>query len=83
MPVTLPDDLLQSAKLTEAELKTELALALFQQERLTLGQAALLAGLPQLDFQRLLASRQIPLHYDIEAMEEDLQRANPRRLPGA
>jgi predicted HTH domain antitoxin len=75
MPLTLPDDLLESTKLTQAELQAELALALFQRERLTLGQAALLAGLPQLDFQRLLASRQIPLHYDLEAMEEDLRRA--------
>ena len=81
MPVTLPDDLLQSTKLTEAELKAELALALFQRERLTLGQAAILAGLPQLDFQRLLASRRIPLHYGIEAMEQDLVRA--RRLRGS
>ena len=67
--------------MTEAELKTELALALFQQERLTLGQAAILVGLPQRDFQRLLASRRIPLHYGIEAMEQDLERA--KRLPGA
>ncbi len=76
MTFTLPDELLRSTRLTEAELRAEFALALFQQERLTLGQAALLAGLPQLDFQRLLASRQIPLHYGIEAMEEDLQRVN-------
>ena len=62
-------------------MKAELALALFQRERLTLGQAALLAGLPQLDFQRLLASRQIPLHYGLEEMEQDLERA--KRLPGA
>jgi predicted HTH domain antitoxin len=34
MPVTLPDDLPLSTKLTEAELKAELALALFHQERL-------------------------------------------------
>jgi predicted HTH domain antitoxin len=81
MPVILPDDLLQSAKMTEAELKAELALTLFQQERLTLGQAATLAGTAQLDFQRLLASRRIPLHYGIEAMEQDLERV--RRLPGA
>ena len=66
--------------MTETELKTELALALFQQERLTLGQAALLAGLPLLDFQHILASRKIPLHYGFEAMEQDLQRA--KRLPG-
>ena len=75
MPVTLPDELLQSTQLTEAELKSELALALFQQDRLTLGQAALLADLPQLDFQRLLASRRIPIHYGLEEMEQDLQRA--------
>jgi predicted HTH domain antitoxin len=80
MPLTLPDELLESTKLTQAELQAELALALFQRERLTLGQAALLAGIPQLDFQRLLASRQIPLHYGFEAMEQDLQRA--KRLSG-
>jgi predicted HTH domain antitoxin len=42
--------------------KAELALALFQREYPTLSQAAALADLPQLDFQRLLASRRIPLH---------------------
>ena len=80
MPFTLPDELLRSTKLTEAELKTELALALFQRELLTLGQAALLAGLPQLDFQRILGSRGIPIHYGLEAMEQDLDRA--KRLHG-
>ena len=80
MTFTLPDELLRSTGMTEPELRAEFALALFQQERLTLGQAAILAGLPQLDFQRLLASRQIPLHYGIEAMQEDLRRA--KRLSG-
>ncbi len=75
MPIILPDELLEPTNLTRAELQAELALALFQRERLTLGQAALLAGLPQLDFQRLLASRRIPLHYGLEEMEQDLQRA--------
>ena len=79
--MTLPDELLESAKLTLGELKAELALALFQRERLTLGQAAILAELPQLDFQRLLASRQIPLHYGLDEMEEDLARV--KRLPAA
>jgi predicted HTH domain antitoxin len=80
MPLTLPDEILESTNLTQAELRVELALALFQRERLTLGQAALLSELPQLDFQRLLASRQIPLHYSIDAMEQDLRRA--KRLSG-
>ena len=74
MTVTLPDGLLESTKLTEAELVRELALTLFQSERLTLGQAAQLCALPQLDFQRLLASRQIPIHYGLEEMRQDLRR---------
>jgi predicted HTH domain antitoxin len=81
MTLTLPDDLVQSTRLTKAELQTEFAIALFQRERLTLGQAAQLADLPQLDFQRLLASREIPIHYGVEAMEQDLQRA--KRIAGA
>jgi predicted HTH domain antitoxin len=77
----LSDDLVQSTQLTEAELQTEFALALFRVERLTLGQAARLTGLPQLDFQRLLASRDIPIHYGVDAMEQDVQRA--RRIASA
>jgi len=73
--LTLKEEIVQSAKLTEAELTTELAIALFQQDRLTLGQAASLANLPQLDFQRLLGARRIPVHYEIEAMEQDVRRA--------
>ena len=76
MSLTFPEELLESAHMTEAELQAELAVALFQRDRLTLGQAARLANLPYLDFQRLLASRRIPLHYGIEAMEEDLRRVN-------
>jgi predicted HTH domain antitoxin len=48
---------------------------------LTLGQAAHLADLPQIEFQRVLASRNIPLHYGVESMEQDVQRAT--RLSGA
>ena len=74
MTVSLPDGLLESAKLTETELVRELALSLFQSERLTLGQAARLCALPQLEFQRLLASRRIPIHYGLEEMQQDLRR---------
>jgi predicted HTH domain antitoxin len=81
MTLTLPDDLIRSTQLTEAELQAEFALALFGLERLTLGQAAQLAGIPQLDFQRLLASRDIPIHYGVDAMEKDVQRA--RRIAPA
>lgn len=75
------DDILESAHLTEAEVRSDIAIALFARDRLTLAQAARLANLPQLDFQALLAERRIPIHYDVVEFEEDLrtlQRLNAR-----
>ncbi len=72
MPVTVSDEVLQTAKLSEAEFRAEIAVTLFQQDRLTLGQAALFAELPQLDMQRMLASRRIPILYGIGDLEHDL-----------
>jgi predicted HTH domain antitoxin len=73
MPVTIPDEVLAAVHLSEPELKRELALTLFQQERLTLAQASRLAEMTQLAFQALLADRQIPIHYGIEEFREDLR----------
>ena len=55
------------------ERKQELAVALFQQERLTLAQASRLAEMSQLAFQALLAERHIPIHYGVEEFREDLR----------
>jgi len=67
------DEVLTAAHISEPEVKQELALALFQQERLTLAQASRLAEMPQLTFQALLAERQIPVHYGVQEFREDLR----------
>ena len=72
MGVVIPDDILQSARMTEDELRQEVAVLLFQKDKLTLAQASRLAGLTRLEFQHLLASRQIPVHYDVAELEKDL-----------
>jgi predicted HTH domain antitoxin len=59
--------------MSEEELSQEIAILLFQKEKLTLGQAIRLAGMTRLQFQHLLASRQIPVHYDVAEFEEDLK----------
>ena len=66
-------DILAAAHITELELKRELALTLFQQERLTLARASSLAGMSQREFQRLLAERRIPIHYGVEEFKQDLE----------
>ena len=72
MSLIIPDEILQATGMSENELKQEMAVFLFQKEKLTLGQASRFAGVNQLQFQHLLASRQIPVHYDIAEFEEDL-----------
>ncbi len=73
MSIVIADEIVQSTRLTAAELMQELALALFQREKLTLGQASRLAGMSQWQFQQLLGSRDIPIHYDVEEFEADLR----------
>lgn len=73
MSIVIADEIVQSTRLTAAELMQELALALFQREKLTFGQASRLAGMSQWQFQQLLGSRDIPIHYDVQDFEADLR----------
>ncbi|MGZ8899898.1 MAG: UPF0175 family protein [Limisphaerales bacterium] len=73
MSLTIPDDLLKSARLTEDEALQELAIALFQQERLTLGQAARFAKTSIDSLMGVLAARKISLHYGVAEFEQDLE----------
>ena len=72
MSVTL-EELARETGLSETELRLELAVRLFELERLTLGQAARLAGLSQFSFQRVLGGRRIPVHYDEHDFREDVE----------
>jgi len=73
MDLIIPEEILQATRMSEEEFRQEIAILFFQKEKLTLGQAARLAGMSQLQFQHLLASRRIPLHYDVAEFEEDLE----------
>lgn len=73
MSVVIPDEILQTTRMSEAELMQEIAVMLFQKEKLTLAQASRLAGMNRLQFQHLLASRRIPVHYDVTEFESDIK----------
>ena len=59
MNITLPPELLQTAKMTEAELLQEIAIMLFNQKRIYLEQAAQLIQMEVDDFYQLLVDRNI------------------------
>ena len=65
-------DVLDSARLTPAELKVEMAVHLYAQGRLSIGKARELAGMALWEFRQLLASRRIAPHYDEADLDADV-----------
>lgn len=68
----IPQDVLDAARMTPAELKVELAVHLYAQGRLSIGKARELAGMTLWEFRQLLAARRIPPHYGVAELHEDL-----------
>jgi predicted HTH domain antitoxin len=68
MTLTLPE-----TKFSEGELKQELALSLYVARKVTLIQAADIAGVGFFEFQGLLKDRKIPQNYGIEDLEQDMR----------
>ena len=72
MTLNISDQILQASGLTEEELTLEIAVALYQREILSLGKAAAFANMHRMTFQAALAERKVPLTYDVEDLEADL-----------
>jgi predicted HTH domain antitoxin len=69
--IDIPADTLASARMSLEDVRLELAILLFQQDRLSLGKAAEFALLPVGVFQSHLASRKLGPHYDVADALED------------
>lgn len=73
MSLVISDEVLHSARMTAPELGADIAALLYQRERLTLAQAARLAGMGRTEFQHFLARNEIPLNLDATDLEQDLK----------
>jgi len=71
--IEIPREISQAARMSPEELKRELAIHLFEEGKLSFGKARSLAAMTIWEFQQLLGSRGIAVHYDIEDYEEDLE----------
>ncbi|MGB3767595.1 MAG: UPF0175 family protein [Phormidesmis sp.] len=73
MSLVISDAVLSASGLKEDELLLEVILLLFQQDKLSLGKAAELLDMSQIRFQRLIAKRDICVHYDVAEFREDIE----------
>ncbi|MEH1779166.1 MAG: UPF0175 family protein [Nostoc sp.] len=80
MSVVIPDDILQSTKMTEDELKLEIAIMLYKQEKISSGKARAWTGLTVIEFQHELAKRGLCINYDVEDLQADVKTLQSMRL---
>jgi len=71
-------ELLEELQLSPSELLIDLAVYLYDKEKLTMGQAKKLAGLTQIAFQAELVKREVFIKYDVDDLETDLENLNLR-----
>lgn len=64
---------LEELKISPDELLIDLAVYLYNTEKMTIGQAKKLAGLSQIEFQKEMARRKVYIKYDLDDLEEDLK----------
>lgn len=69
----IPAAVIAKTQMSHEEFLVDLAVYLYDKERLSMGQAKKLAGLTQLEFQKEMSKRDVYLKYDIEDLEEDLR----------
>lgn len=72
MVIELDDTIINSTGLSPDDLKLELALQLYQDRKISLGQGGQLSGLGSVQFQRELGKRQITLNYDLMDLADDI-----------
>ena len=73
MDLLIKDEILRKADISAEELLIEIAVHLYDTERLSMGQAKNLAQLDLISFQKELAKRDVYIKYDIEDLETDLE----------
>ncbi|MEM6842010.1 MAG: UPF0175 family protein [Bacteroidota bacterium] len=73
MNLVLDDQALRGTNLSKEVLRLELAIALYRDDKLTLGQASRLAELPRIAFQRELGLRGTAMNYDEEEFLKDIE----------
>lgn len=79
MTITLPAEL--ENQISPAEAALHVAIGLFADDRITLGQASKIAGIPQPAFLHELGKRNIPIHYGAAELEQDIATVGRLNAP--
>jgi predicted HTH domain antitoxin len=76
MIINIPDERIKAAQISANELLLDIAVYLYDKERLSMAQARKLAGLDIVSFQKALAARNVFIKYDLNDLDTDIQNMN-------
>jgi predicted HTH domain antitoxin len=71
--ITIPEPDFTSLGKTEAQARLDLAVFFYKEWRMPPGRCAKFAGIPKVVFLDELGKRNIPVHYDLTALEQDVE----------
>ena len=75
--VKVPRDLVRILKVKDEEVpklvRLYLAIELYREGKVSLGKAAEIAGVTKWEMTEILASKEVPIQYDVEDLEKDIK----------
>lgn len=60
-------------QVSDEQVRVDLSVGLYTSRTISLARAAKLSGLSRVDFQRILAERRIPVSYDTQDLQQDVE----------
>ncbi|NEP09744.1 MAG: UPF0175 family protein [Symploca sp. SIO1A3] len=72
MDVVIPKDIVAATKMSETQMKLEVAIMLYKQEKISSGRACQWLGINLIEFRRELGKRGLTINYDVKDFESDL-----------
>ncbi|MES1024415.1 UPF0175 family protein [Gloeocapsa sp. BRSZ] len=72
MSVVIPDEILQATKMSEDELRLEIVIMLYKQEKISSGKVRAWTGITVIEFQHELAKRGLCINCDVEDFQSDV-----------
>ena len=77
--LNIPERVLASAKISAEDLLIELAVYLYDSNRLSIGQAKNLVQMDLISFQKELSKRDVYMKYDVEDLDDDIKNLEALR----
>jgi predicted HTH domain antitoxin len=72
MSIVIPDEIVRATKMSDSDLKLEIAIMLYKQEKISSGKACQWLGLNLIEFRQELSKRGLTINYDVEDFQADL-----------